>query len=242
MRLIGYLRVSTQGQVDDGAGLDTQRETIDRWCAARDHAVAWFSDEGISGSNGVETRAGLAEALAAVKGGGAEGIVVYKLDRLARSLILQEQILDDVRRRGGRVFSCSDTENAYLEDPDTDPDPTRTLVRQVLGAVAEYERAMTRARMAAGRARKAAAGGYVHGAPPYGWASDGRGSLVPVPAEQAQVDLMRTLREGGTSYRGIVKVLDEAGVPARRGRWHPDVVRRILERVGRVERTSSDAT
>lgn len=241
MRLLGYLRVSTQGQVDDGAGLEVQRDTIATWAKARGHRVRWLADEGISGSNGIDTRAGLAEALDLVKRG-AEGIVVYKLDRLARSLILQEQILDDVRRRGGRVFSCSDTENAYLEDPDTDPDPTRTLVRQVLGAVAEYERAMTRARMAAGRARKAAAGGYVHGAPPYGWASDGRGSLVPVPAEQAQVDLMRTLREGGTSYRGIVKVLDEAGVPARRGRWHPDVVRRILERVGRVERTSSDAT
>lgn len=228
-RLIGYLRVSTQGQVDDGAGLETQRETIDRWCAARDHAVAWVADEGISGSNGVETRAGLAEALDLVKRG-AEGIVVYKLDRLARSLILQEQILDDVRRRGGRVFSCSDTENAYLEDPDADPDPTRTLVRQVLGAVAEYERASIRARMAAGTARKAAAGGYAYGAPPYGWASDGRGSLVKVPAEQAQLDVMRALRDAGTSYRGIVKVLEEAGVPARRGRWHPDVVRRILAR------------
>lgn len=228
MRLLGYLRVSTQGQVDDGAGLDTQRDAIRTWAKARGHRVGWLADEGISGSNGVETRAALAEALERIKDGRAQGIVVYKLDRLARSLVLQEQILDDVRRRGGQVFSCSDTECAYLEDPGADPDPTRTLVRQVLGAVSEYERAMVRARMAAGTARKKANGGYAYGQPPYGWGSDGHGNLVPVPAEQSQIDLMRALREAGTSYRGIVALLDQAQVPARRGKWHPETVRRIL--------------
>ncbi len=238
MNLAGYLRVSTQTQADDGAGLDVQRDAIVAWCRKhRHHVTTWHVDEGISGSNGLDTRAGLADALAMLEHD-AQGIVTYRLDRLARSLALQESILADVAKHGGHVFSTSDTENAYLEDPDADPDPTRALVRQILGAVAEYERAMIRARMLAGQRRKAAAGGYAAGAPPYGWRAQS-GELVPVPAEQAQLDVMLALRAGGDSLRRICQVLDASGVPPRRGqRWHPKVVAEIIEREQKRRATS----
>ena len=60
---------------------------------------------------------------------------VYRLDRLARDLIVQETVLAEVKRLGGEVFSTSAAEAGYLsDDPD---DPSRKLIRQVLGAVAE---------------------------------------------------------------------------------------------------------
>lgn len=71
---------------------------------------------------------------------GVQGIFVYRLARLARDLVLQEQLLAEVSRAGGQVFSTSGAEQHYLVD-DSDA-PSRRLIRQILGAVSEYERSM----------------------------------------------------------------------------------------------------
>jgi DNA invertase Pin-like site-specific DNA recombinase len=126
------------------------------------------------------------------------------------------------------VFSTSQAEAQYLED---DPrDPSRKLIRQVLGAVSEYERAMITLRLRAGRDRKRANGGYAGGGPAYGWrAVDGE--LEPVPEEQRVIETIRRRREAGWSWARIADELTAAGVPpARRGRWYPDSVRRVALR------------
>ena len=87
----------------------------------------------MSGSNGIDQRRALGDALELISDGKAAGLVVYRLDRLARDLIIQETLLAEVRRLGGEVFSTSVAEAGYLnDDPD---DPSRKLIRQVLGAV-----------------------------------------------------------------------------------------------------------
>jgi hypothetical protein len=69
----------------------------------------------------------------------------------------------------------------YLRD---DPhDPTRKLIRQVLGAVSEFERSLIKLRLQRGRALKAERGGFAFGAPPFGFGAEG-GELVPVDREQ----------------------------------------------------------
>jgi DNA invertase Pin-like site-specific DNA recombinase len=142
--------------------------------------VLWARDEGVSGSNGLDTRDGLADALEALKSRQAGGLIVYRLDRLARDLVLQEQLLADIRRMGAEVFSTSSAEASYLtDDPD---DPSRKLIRQVLGAVNEYERAMIALRLRSGRRKKHDNGGYAYGSPPYGWRAVGR-ELAEDPEE-----------------------------------------------------------
>lgn len=226
MKLIGYLRVSTREQAESGLGLDIQESAIRAWARQERHRlVAIHKDEGVSGSNGLDSRTGLLECLDAIKDGTGSGIIVYRLDRLARDLIVQEQILAEVRRLGGQVFSTSAAESGYLED---DPrDPSRKLIRQVLGAVAEYERSMIALRMRAGRQRKADRGGYAYGAPPYGYRAHG-GELVEDEAEQAVVQRILGLRQHGASLRQIVADLESAGITPRRGRWHPDTVAAVL--------------
>jgi DNA invertase Pin-like site-specific DNA recombinase len=164
MKLIAYLRVSTDAQAE-GLGLDVQKAAITDWANTHGHKLAAdFTDAGVSGSNGLDTRTGLADAFNALRDSDASGIVVYRLDRLARDLIIQEQLLAEARQHGWAVFSTSTGEAAYLED---DPgEPSRKMIRQVLGAVAEYERSMIALRLRSGRARKAQAGGFAYGAPP----------------------------------------------------------------------------
>ena len=229
MRVVAYLRVSTDRQAEEGLGLDVQRQGIRAWAKAHGHRiVAWHADEGGSGSNGLDGRAALAEVFAQLKDGGAVGLVVYRLDRLARDLVLQEQLLAEVWRIGGQVFSTSVGEESFLVD-DLD-DPSRRLIRQVLGAVNEYERSMIRLRLRSGRKRKAELGGYAYGAPPFGSRAF-NGQLVADGDEQRVVERMRTLRASGKSLRAIANALAKEGYTPRRGNaWHPKVIASILSR------------
>jgi len=87
---------------------------------------------------------------------------------------------------------------------------------------------MTLARLKAARLAKAAAGGYAHGAPPYGWTGS-NGSLVQVPSEQRALARMVELRRAGLSMREIAVDLDVEGQPTKRGgQWSSSTVSRIL--------------
>ncbi len=231
VKLIAYLRVSTDKQAEHGYGLDVQRAAVRSW--ARDHGhkvTGWHVDEGVSGSNGIDSREALPEALAVLRDRQAAGMVVYRLDRLARDLVVQETLLAEVRRVGAEVFTTSAAEQEYLaDDPD---DPSRKLIRQILGAVNEYERSMIRLRMRSGRARKAAKGGFAYGSPAYGQRAQD-GELVPDEAEQAAVARIRALRAQGLSYRAIAAQLDQEGIAPKRGpRWHAETVKRVVSRPG----------
>lgn len=225
MKLVGYLRVSTASQVDDGQGLEIQEETIRGWARRHNHRIVrWYRDEGVSGSS--ESREGLEDALMAIKFNGADGIAVASLDRLARSLTVQEAALQQVWTSEGRVFSV-DTGEVVRDDPD---DPVRTFVRHILGAVSQLEAAMIARRLRRGRTHKAASGGYAHGAPPFGYRAEG-GRLNTFPTEQNVIQLMMEMREAGLSFRRIAEQLNSDGFVAKRGgRWHPQSVARVIAR------------
>jgi len=226
-RIVAYLRVSTDRQADRGFGLEVQEASIRKWARERKMRIGYVvRDEGKSGAADLIDRPGLAEALGHVAAGRAQAIVVARLDRVARDLVLQEWVRAELLKMGGALRSADATEDVYLvEDPDN---PTGTLVRQILGAVAQYERAMIRLRMNAGKARKKQAGGYTSGQPPYGHRAAG-GELVPDVDEQTQIRRMKRWRREGKSLRDIAERLNAEGVPARRGRWHPQTVQRVVD-------------
>lgn len=228
-KLVGYLRVSTDRQAEEGLGLEVQDQKIRAWAKKHGHRLtAVTRDEGISGSNGLDSRIGLGDALGFLRNRQADGLVVYRLDRLARDLVLQEQLLAEIKRMGCQVFSTSGGESAYLDD---DPDdPSRRLIRQVLGAVSEYERSMIGLRLRSGRERKAANGGYAGGRPPYGFKAEGR-SLVPDPTEQATLRRLRELVDQGCSTRAAARRLNDEGLSSRRGQpWRSGTISAILRR------------
>jgi DNA invertase Pin-like site-specific DNA recombinase len=183
------------------------------------------SDEGQSGSNGLDDRRGLAEGLARIERGEATALVVYRLDRLARDLLLQETVHARLEAGGAAVLSVS--------EPSVEgDDATRVLVRQLLGGIAQYERAVIRGRMMAGKAAKVASGGYGGGRPAYGYKASG-GALVANEDESAVLKKVISLRQAGKSYRSIAAALSEAGVTTRSGgEWNPNQVRRIAQKAG----------
>lgn len=230
MRYVVYLRVSTEQQADSGQGLDIQETECRGWLRAHRHRLVEVCvDAGRSGAADVGDRPGLSRALALVGAERADGVLVYRLDRLARDVILQEQLLAELHRRGKELHSCSASEDENLADsPD---DPTRALVRRILGAVAAHERDVIRLRLKAGRTRKEMLGGYAGGAPPFGWAAV-RGELVKVPGEQLAIRAILRMRDNEMSLREIAARLETMGVPSRAShkKWRPDTIRAIIER------------
>jgi DNA invertase Pin-like site-specific DNA recombinase len=231
VKVIAYRRVSTDAQVD-GYGLDDQERAIKDWARAHGHrVVAWCTDEGLSGSNGLDTRFALADALDLLAAGKAEGIVAKSVDRYARDLLVQEQVFAEVWRLGAQVFSTHSAESGFFV-PDDPDDPSRALIRKVLGAVAEYERKMIVLRMRRGRARKADRGGFAYGSPAFGLRSVD-GQLVPDETEQAAVARILALHAEGLSLRGIAAALADEDIPAKRGGlWYPRTVAAVLDRAG----------
>lgn len=235
-RLVAYLRVSTIEQQAHGFGLDVQRRAIRDAARALDaRIVGWCSDEGLSGALPAEDRPGLECALDKIDNGEADGLIVRDLDRLARSVTVQEALLARVWLVGhASVFTSLPPTEVMRDDPD---DPMRTAMREMAGVFAGLERRMIAKRLRDGRRAKSAAGGHATGATPFGWKSARRGpgnpngALVPVPAEQAALRRMWELSAAGSSTRQIADTLTAEGHQTKRGgRWASATVSRILTR------------
>lgn len=218
---VGYIRVSTEQQLD-GFGLDIQRAAIE--AEAEAHGLALgpvFADEGISGGEGLEGREGLGAALTWLEEHEGGTLIVPRLDRLARDLMIQESVLAEIWKTGGKVWSCSETERAYCQ-PDSPDDPARTLIRQVLGAVAAYERAMIKLRMVRGRRKLIAEQGWAGGQYPYGWADEGEAAILRHVAAR---------RQQGYAYSYIADELNNHGLLRRSGKpWAIQELHRIFKR------------
>jgi DNA invertase Pin-like site-specific DNA recombinase len=132
-----------------------QLEAIRKWARANKcRIVVVFRDEGESGS--LLDREGCAGADAVVRDKSVAGIVVYRFDRLARDMLVQEQLMSEVWRHGGEIYATAADEHNLRDDPE---EPSRKRVRRMMGVIAEYERDMIVLRMRRGRRYKAAKGG-----------------------------------------------------------------------------------
>lgn len=232
MRLVSYLRVSSNGQLD-GYGFDVQREHIRAWAKANGHKVIAEYTDAVTGKADAVDRPGLLEALQQLrKPPNADGLVVGKLDRLARQLTTQEAILGLIWREGGKVFTAEDGE-VLRDDPD---DPMRTAIRQVQGVFAELDRKTVVKRLRDGRKAKADAGRHAVGQYAYGTRGVGKGrerDAAPREDEQATIARIVELRAQGASYRAICGVLDAEGKRPRKAvSWTPMSVRNIAVRAG----------
>jgi DNA invertase Pin-like site-specific DNA recombinase len=222
LAVVAYLRVSTQGEADNGHGLDAQEAACRTYAGA--DLVGVIREEGVRGDRA--ERPALAKALAMIKSGDADAILVCRLDRLARDLALQEILLREIYAAGGVLLSATPGENELLRDPH---DPTRKLMRQMLGAFAEYEKSVIALRLAAGRAAKRASGGKGSGSYPFGWSKGG-----PVEREQHVLSVIRNMRSQGQTGDVIAEYLNRrpGHQPRRAERWTRQLVAGVACKVG----------
>ena len=231
MDLVAYLRVSSDAQID-GFGLDVQERACRQWAKANGHRIVTvFKDAGISGTKDVAERPGLSDAIDTLRPPPrATGLIVARLDRLARALHVQESVLQVAWLAGASVFSA-DAGEVLQDDPE---DPMRTFMRQVIGGAAQLDRSLIIKRMRDGRNAKAAEGRHAVGQYRFGQHGEGRGrerDAAANPDEQNAVARIMELRHAGDSYRIIAEKLDAEGLrPRRAAGWSAMTVRNVAVR------------
>lgn len=217
--VVGYCRVSTEGQAEHGMGLQIQRDGIRHFIQEHPeyHLLSIFEDPGISGAS--LDRPGLRALLADAKEKKFSKVIIAKLDRLARDLYIQLWVEKELLVHGIEVVSLAEAFNGK--------DPMTTAMRQIVGVFAQLEKGRITERLLSGRLKKASLGGYAGGGLPRGYASDD-GKLRP-NREAATVRSIRKLHRQGWSLRGIARHLNEQHVPNSKGsQWYPATVRYIV--------------
>lgn len=206
-----YIRVSTEEQVASGAGLEAQRTAIITECDRRGWAItSWHADEGISGGKEIQHRPALLAALEAIEAGTAI-LMVAKSDRLARSLRTLLKTIDHVQAAGGSVASVDGTIDSSSA--------AGRFQTQVMGGVAELERALISDRTKAALAVKRSQGVRL-------------GRPITVPDHVAQ--RIAAERAAGSTWQAICDRLNDEGVPTgQRGKWWPATAQRIAIRCER---------
>lgn len=216
-----YVRVSGFGQLE-GDGFTRQLTTISTWAAKNGYLIDFvYKEEAVSGKTELENRPALSRLFDDL--GTVKVVLIEKMDRLARDLIIQETIIADLAKRDLRVIS--------VMEPDLcSKDPSRVLIRQIMGAIAQYEHALINYRMRSARERIRSTGQRCEGQKPYG----------ERPEEQPVISIIGDMRDSGCSLKTIAQTLNDMGKKARHGKaWYPMQIKRVLERRERAQLKSA---
>jgi DNA invertase Pin-like site-specific DNA recombinase len=215
---VGYIRVSGKAQ-GEGDGPVRQRAGIEEFSSRSGlRLLQCFSDLGVSGTIEGLDRPALVQMLTFMQEFGVGVLIVERMDRLARDLMVSELLIRELRTRGIKLYSV---EQGMVDLCTNASDPGRVFVRQVFGAVAEYEKSALVLKLRAARDRIRRASGRCEGIRPYGHTRQ----------ELLTLETIRQMREGvNASWGAIARSLIAAGFTKRNQKknWTGPDVRDLL--------------
>ncbi|MBF0503421.1 MAG: recombinase family protein [Candidatus Riflebacteria bacterium] len=222
MKAIGYIRVSTTGQVNEGVSLDNQRAKIRAYCELKDiELVGIIEDAGLSGAK--STREGYQRVLSMCGNGEVGSVIVYSISRFTRSTKDLLEFVDTyVIKKGIALHSLS-------ENLDTST-PTGRFMLKVMGAMNELEREQIGERTKSALQYKISRNERA-GQIPYGWtlSEDGK-TLIENQREQEAIKRIVALKEKGYTLRAICVEITKEGYKPQGKMWHPQSISNILRR------------
>jgi DNA invertase Pin-like site-specific DNA recombinase len=213
-KAFAYLRTSSATNVgEDKDSGKRQRAAIEAFARRAGYSIIGeFNDAAVRGADAIDSRKGFAAMMEAIAANGCRIIIVETASRFARDLIIQETGFAMLRDRGITLIAA-DSPDAFLDDT-----PTAVLIRQVLGAVSQFEKAMLVSKLKGARDRIRKARGKC----------EGRKSLREFDAakhggQTPMIDLAKKLRRkrpkgGQRSLREIADELEKAGYVSESGR------------------------
>ena len=216
---IGYIRVSTEQQADEGVSLEAQKVKIRAWCELNDYElVGVYEDAGISGKN-MTKRPGLNEALNLTKPDMA--LVVHSLSRLARSTKDCIEIAEQLKDNKCDLVSLTekiDTSSAMGE-----------FFFTLIAALGQMERKLIGERTTAALAHKKAKG-EKYAPVPFGY-KEIEGKLEAVKKETQLIAEIVSRRQAGETLQAIAGWLNDQGIIGKQGgKWYASSVSYVLKR------------
>ena len=217
IKAVGYTRVSTDKQADHGVSLEAQIEKI------RAMAVVQGAEllEVITDAESAKSldRPGMTRLLAMVDRGEVQTVIITKLDRITRSVVDLGTLLERFKRHDVSLVSMA-------ESLDTGSAAGR-LVMNIMASVSQWEREAIAERTATAlQFKKRHHRVFNH--TPFGFTRDGD-ALVLCPEEQATIGRVKAWRVAGWTLQAIADLLNEDGVPTKRGnQWAPQTVANVV--------------
>lgn len=220
-----YVRVSTPGQEKDGYSIDEQIDKLKKYCELQEwdiHKV--YKDGGYSGSN--LKRPAITQLITDVKSNKVDTVLVYKLDRLSRSLVDTMQLVEN-------TFNAHDVAFVSLSESFDTTTPVGKVMISILATFAQFERENIRSRMQMGKIGRAKSGKIMSWAnPPFGYDySSDRNSYEINDAASKVVKSIFEDYLSGTSLTKVRDNLNDAGHIAKDVRWSYRTVRQVLDNI-----------
>lgn len=215
-----YIRVSTEEQVKDGFSISAQRERLKAYCLAQDwNDFKFYVDEGISAKD--TNRPQLQKLIKHIEEGKINTVLVYRLDRLTRSVLDLYKLLETFDK-----YNC--TFKSATEVYDTGSAMGRLFITLV-AALAQWERENLGERVRMGQIEKARQGQYSAKAP-FGFDKDENNRLIINEEEKEIVLMMIDKIRKGYSFRRLANYMDDFGIPPIRGyKWHIRTLMDIMQ-------------
>ncbi len=224
-----YARVSTDGQAEHGTSLDEQVRRCKAYCESQGWAVtSVYREEGVSGS--AASRPQLDRLLQCAHRHELDAIVVAKLDRWGRSMRHLTAALGDLDDLGIRFASVGEAIDSST--------PSGRLLRNVLGAIAEFEREAIIERTTSGLRAVARGGSWPGGPAPYGYRIEREGNRSRLTIDDSEATMIRhaieCLVDKQLSTWQTALELNALGLTPRRSpRWtHNNLRTMLLNAVG----------
>lgn len=208
-RVIAYVRVSTEGQVKDGYGLEAQERDIRVYCAKNDmELMKVYREEGVSGAK--EDRPVFNKILyGEAQNPPVEGIVVAKNDRVARDINIYYYYKMLLKKKDIELISVAEDFGEF--------GVMARFLEAFTMCVAEMERDNIKKRTSAGRSMKIGRGGFAGGRVPYGY--DNIDKELRVNEEEAKVVReIFELRGKGWKLREIAELMNLRGIKSKSGK------------------------
>lgn len=225
-RIVGYIRVSTSKQADEGVSLEAQERKLKMY--AELHEVDLISIEvDVASGKEMSKRKALNKCLAMLKADEADGMLIVKLDRLTRRVkdvcfMVEEYFQEKV------LISVNDQIDTQT--------PTGILMLNILTTFAQWERQVLSQRTCEAMGFLKATGVKL-GRLPYGYmysgafGENGRKVIVENDHEQVTINRIMGLRKDGQTLRAIADILEDDGHTTKRGgNWKASTLNQIIKR------------
>tara|TARA_R110001599_G_C12087403_1_gene645697 strand:- start:113 stop:802 length:690 start_codon:yes stop_codon:yes gene_type:complete len=217
-KVIGYVRVSTEIQVEKDNSVRNQTSSIKKYCESVGYdLVGMFQDEGISGLR--NDREGLNKMMSVIKRDNVDMVVVYSLSRLGRKLVDVIGWIDDLEKKNVEFLSIKENFGSS--------GVVGKLMMNILGSINEFEVGVLSERIRDVKKFKKNKKEVYGGKICFGWKRD-NDILIRDEDELKVLDDINDMRVMGWSYIRISKYLNGNGVVSKNGgKWYSSSVRSV---------------
>lgn len=218
MRVVGYVRVSTDMQAEKGKSIDNQIERIKTYCKEKDFILdEIFIDEGYSGKN--LNRPSFQEMFERIQKGDINALVVWHSNRFARNLRDYLNCLDSLEKLKVKFYS--------IEEPNISGSSGKAM-RNLMGVFAEYQSDITGEHTRSVKANLKKNKQVYCPYPPLGYKNED-GKLVRDPEQFKIVEEILHMKTKGYSMNKIASILNERGIiGSKNGKFHASTIQKII--------------